>query len=64
MTKNALIVGGTGQLGKHVLNVFRNKGWKVLNIDFGVHDLANHNIQLDPNQKQYQQLDKIYNETG
>ena len=51
MSKNALIVGGAGQLGKHVVDVFKKRSWKVLSIDIGVNNSANHNITLDPNLK-------------
>ena len=62
-SKYSLIVGGSGQLGKHVVDVFKNKGWNVLNVDFREHSSANANVILDPNLKTYQQLDKIYNGT-
>lgn len=53
-SKYSLIVGGSGQLGRHVVDVFKNKGWKVLNVDFREHSSANANVILDPNLKTYQ----------
>lgn len=36
--KTSLILGGSGQLGRHVVNVFKSKGWKVLSMDFRAHE--------------------------
>ena len=31
--KSSLIIGGAGQLGRHVVQTFKNKGWRVLSAD-------------------------------
>jgi NAD(P)-dependent dehydrogenase (short-subunit alcohol dehydrogenase family) len=47
--KTSLIVGGSGQLGKHIVDVFKQRGWKVLSMDFRAHDKADENVILDSN---------------
>ena len=58
--KNSLIVGGAGALGRNVVNVFKNKGWRVMSMDLRPHDQADSNYLIDPHQKTSAQLDKIY----
>jgi prephenate dehydrogenase len=47
MAKKSLVVGGAGALGRSVINVFKNKGWKVASMDFVNHDKADANVHLD-----------------
>ncbi|KYQ93835.1 dihydropteridine reductase [Tieghemostelium lacteum] len=34
MSKNLLILGGSGALGSEIITLFKNKGWKTISIDF------------------------------
>ena len=44
--KTSLIVGGSGQLGKHVVNSFKNKSWKLMSIDLKENTQADGNLVL------------------
>jgi len=43
--KNILCIGGSGQLGSKILNLF--KSYNVVNVDFTPHESAKTNILLD-----------------
>lgn len=62
MGKTSLIVGGSGQLGKHVVTAFKNKGWKLLSLDLKENSEADRNVLLLADQKVSTQIDKIYDE--
>lgn len=51
LSKTGLIVGGSGQLGKHVVDVFKRKGWRIMNMDFTAHDKADSNFILNKDSK-------------
>lgn len=51
MAKKSLIVGGAGALGRGIINVFKNKGWQVMSMDFKSHEKADSNLILDSSQK-------------
>ena len=51
MVNKSLIVGGAGTLGKAVVNVFKNKGWQVVSMDFVNHDKADANVLLNSQDK-------------
>ena len=51
MAKKSLIVGGAGALGRGVIQVFKNKGWKVASLDFASNDKADANIVLQHTDK-------------
>jgi dihydropteridine reductase len=58
--KTSLIVGGSGQLGKHVVSAFKNKGWKLMSVDLKENPEADNNLLLTTDSKISTQLDKIY----
>jgi len=43
--KNILCIGGSGHLGKHVINLFAP--YNVINVDFKQHELAKQNIIIN-----------------
>ena len=51
--KNILVIGGSGALGKSVVNTFKNSKpvWKVFNLDFNDNNTADTNIKIDNNEK-------------
>lgn len=50
-SKSSLIIGGSGQLGKYVVDVFKNKGWKVLSLDIKENNKADSNFILNSETK-------------
>lgn len=46
MTKLGLVVGGSGALGKSFIHSFKNKGWKVLNVDIHKNSDADSNFLI------------------
>jgi len=51
MGKTSLIVGGSGQLGRHVVSAFKNKGWKLLSVDLRENPDADSNLLLTTDTK-------------
>ena len=49
--KTSLIVGGAGQLGQHVVNSFKKKGWKLMSIDIKENLDADTNIVMSTEEK-------------
>ena len=58
--KSSLIVGGAGQLGKHIVSTFKNKGWKVMSADVFDNHEADRNLILPIEGKITPHLDEIY----
>ena len=59
--KSVLVIGGSGALGKSVVNTFKNinPGWNILNIDLSENKEANQNIILDKNYNKLTILDLL-----
>jgi NAD(P)-dependent dehydrogenase (short-subunit alcohol dehydrogenase family) len=62
-SKVGLIVGGSGALGKNVVQVFRRNGWSLLNLDLKANDEANSNFILDPNAPLKEQVARVHQHT-
>lgn len=62
-SKVGLIVGGSGALGRCVVDSFKRNGWKMLNIDVVNNDKADSNYQLSAQEKLQAQIDKIHAHT-
>ncbi|KAJ3168094.1 hypothetical protein HK101_011683 [Irineochytrium annulatum] len=43
---HALVYGGSGQLGRHIVSVFKEAKWTVTSVDFRANEEANNNIVL------------------
>jgi nucleoside-diphosphate-sugar epimerase len=50
--KSGMIIGGAGQLGKHVVSRFKNKGWRILNVDLRTNTEADANLVLTTDKMQ------------
>ena len=55
-SKLGLIVGGSGALGRSVVTVFKNKGWRLLNIDLAPNTEADLNLLLDSQKRIQDQI--------
>ena len=62
-SKVGLIVGGSGALGKNVVQVFRRHGWTLLNLDLKANDEAQSNFIIDPNVAIKEQVAKVHEHT-
>jgi nucleoside-diphosphate-sugar epimerase len=45
--RSSLILGGSGCLGRHMVNVFKSGGCKVVSMDLSPNDEADVNITVD-----------------
>jgi len=60
--KTGIIFGGAGQLGRHVVTSFKDKGWKLLSVDVRPNTEADLNVLLSTTDKMQTQIDKLYQE--
>jgi len=44
--RNVLVYGGSGQLGREVVNTFRTRGWTTFAADYRANETATHSITL------------------
>lgn len=59
-SKVGLIVGGSGALGKNVVQVFRRHGWSLLNLDLQANDECQSNFLIDANVPIKDQVAKVH----
>ncbi len=63
-SKIGLVVGGSGALGKSVVSVFKNNGWRLLNVDLTANTEADFNLILDSQKKMQEQISQVHKETS
>ena len=61
--KKAMILGGNGALGKAMVNTFKQRGWRVLNIDLEANVEADSNLLIDTKADVQSQIHNIYDGT-
>ncbi|KAJ3313727.1 hypothetical protein HDV04_001531 [Boothiomyces sp. JEL0838] len=60
-TKHVLVYGGSGALGRIIVEAFQAKAWKTTAVDFASNDQANNNITLERGMSGTKQIGTLVN---